>query len=94
MWFLNRLRLFLSIVWRVWDVNPDDGSNYRLSIGTAWAVACGVWKSERQEAREREREAADTRTFAELLRQRLDEGCEVTFIVPEDTVERPKLGRD
>jgi hypothetical protein len=94
MWFLNRLRLFSSIVWRVWDINPDDGSNYRLSIGTAWAVASGVWKSKRQEAREREREATDTRTFADLLRQRLDEGCQITFIVPGDTAERTKLGRD
>lgn len=36
------VRLFLAIVWRVWDEYPD-GSHYRLSARTAWSVARGVW---------------------------------------------------
>jgi hypothetical protein len=37
-WWLSRVGLFLSIVWRVYDVRPD-GSNYRLSIATSWSVS-------------------------------------------------------
>lgn len=32
-WFLRRMKLFLSIVWRKWD------AGYRLSISTAWSVS-------------------------------------------------------
>lgn len=32
-WFLRRMKLFLSIVWREWD------EDYRLSISTAWSVS-------------------------------------------------------
>lgn len=32
-WFLRRLKLFLSIVWREWE------KDYRLSISTAWSVS-------------------------------------------------------
>ena len=34
------IRLFLQIVWRV------DSSEFRMSIGTAWAVARGIWLEE------------------------------------------------
>lgn len=37
-WVYRRVCLFLSIVWRVWDVRPD-GSKYRISIRTAWSVS-------------------------------------------------------
>lgn len=37
-WKLRRIKLFLTIVWRVWDVLPD-GRNHRLSIKTAWEVS-------------------------------------------------------
>lgn len=37
-WRLRRVWLFLLIVWRVTDVRPD-GSNYRLSVQTAWKVS-------------------------------------------------------
>lgn len=32
-WFLRRMKLFLSIVWREWE------TGYRLSISTAWSVS-------------------------------------------------------
>ncbi len=37
-WGLRRIKSFLGIVWRVWDKN-EDGSNYRISISTAWDVS-------------------------------------------------------
>ena len=36
-----RLRLFLDILWRVWD--EQDGVLYRLSWSTAWEVSGIVW---------------------------------------------------
>jgi hypothetical protein len=42
---IMRLRLFSSIVWRVWDEDPEDGV-YRISIRTAWSVSHGVWMEE------------------------------------------------
>jgi len=41
---LGRHYLFVSIVWRVWDVMPD-GYVYRLSWSTAWGVARDVHRS-------------------------------------------------
>lgn len=34
----RRIRLFLSLVWRISDRHPD-GSHVRMSAGLAWEVA-------------------------------------------------------
>jgi hypothetical protein len=36
---LNAIRLFLSLVWRVWDKQVPQ----RIDVKTAWAVAKQVW---------------------------------------------------
>lgn len=39
--YLQRIKLFLEIVYRVWD--EQDGIEIRISPTLAWEVACIVW---------------------------------------------------